>query len=319
MSSAWQTWSSVSCLALALIACQRENPAFDPDGGGADGGTDDDGESSTTQTSTTQTSTTQGDGDGDGDAGDGDGDGDTDPDTGMEAPVEDLPTTMCEVETHEGLWPRVGKPEQFPGGTCPSSYGGFVRVAGLIGANWIANQCPGGCGDGCDQAQMQMGADGLALGLAELIPPVAFDPNMSWIGCYYVEAVDNIKTTDDGCFYASFSVHTDEGPGSPLLFHANRDNRGLTPNAAMHYANWSPTIIDQEVDQCACDDLDIDCCAGQTVIAKQFLLAEPVAPPGGTGSIIINQSPFIFYAAQAQSGTNCAIDPEVSWALWADG
>jgi hypothetical protein len=311
-----------------LLACQRENPAFDPDAGGADGGTEDDGETSTTQTSTTQTSTTQtsttqtgdGDGDGDGDMGDGDGDGDGDPpDTGMEAPIEpDLPPELCEVETHEGLWPRVGNPAQFLGVECPPSFDGHVRVVGVIGSNWLANPCPGGCGNVCDvQTQLQIGADGLPLGLGMLIEPIALDPNMPWVGCYYVQAVEPIKQTDDGCFYASLSVHTDEGPSSPLLFHANRDNHGLTPGAATHYANWFPLIIDQEVDSCACDDLEIDCCPGQTVIAKQFMLDGPIAP-GDEGQIILNQSPFTFYGAQAQSGTSCAIDPEVSWALWAN-
>jgi hypothetical protein len=192
-----------------------------------------------------------------------------------------------------------------------------VRPVGIVGKNWAANPCPQGCYASCDQgAQFQIGADGLEPGLAALIAPVAFNPNMTWVGCYYVEAVENIKQTDGGCYYASLSVHTDEGPNTALLFHANRDSHGLTPGAALHYGNWMPELVDQDQPPCACDELEgVECCPGSDVVAKQFMLGDPVLP-GGMAPIFINQSPFTFYAAQAQSGITCGIDPETSWALW---
>jgi hypothetical protein len=310
-------------LALALFACQRENPAFDPAVGGSDGGSEDNGEASTTQTSTTQTSTTQtGDGDGDsgdgdGEAGDGDGDASTDgPDTGMETVENDMAVEACSVETHEGLWPRFGAPSQF-GGQCAPEIGTHVRVGASFGAHWLAIPCPLGCYQPCDlQKQHVIGADGLPDGLATLIPPIAFNPNMQWIGCYYVEAVALTKQTDDACIYASLSVHTDEGPNTAMLFNANRDSWGLTPSAATHYSEWTPEVIDTNM-SCECDGLEIECCPGGTVVAKQFKLGVPV-PIGETGNVNIDGSPFTFYAAQAQDGTDCEIGPETSWALWAE-
>jgi hypothetical protein len=327
MNSAWLTWSAVPCLALSLLACQRDNPAFDPDVGGADGGSEDNGETSTTQTSTTQTGdgdddTGDGDGDtgdGDGEAGDGDGDGDATadgPDTGMEDPgVLDMAVAECLIETHVGLWPRFGNPMQFDGGVCPAEIGTYVRVVGAAGGNWLASPCPNGCNQFCNvQLQHVVGADGLQVGLATLIPPVNFDPNMEWVGCYYVEAVALTKETDDACVYSSLSVHSDEGPGSMMLFNANRESWGLTPSAAGHYGDWAPELEDTQM-TCECVGLDIPCCPNSTVVAKQFVLGDPV-PPGEVGGIFLNQVPYTFYAAQAQGGTNCEIDPETSWALW---
>jgi hypothetical protein len=321
MNSAWLIWSAAPCLALALVACQRENPAFDPDVGGADDGSEDNAE-----TSTTQTSTGDGDGDGDGDTGDGDGeagDGDGDastdgPDTGMEDPIElDMPIAECLVDTHVGLWPRFGAPFQFEQGICPAEIDMYVRVVGSSGEHWLASPSPNGCGNFFNvQTQYVIGASGLPVGLSGLIPPMMFDPNMAWLGCYYVEAAALTKETDDACVYASLSVHTHEGPASRLLFNANRDSWGLTPSAALHYNDWSPEIIDTDM-SCACDELEIECCPGSTVIAKHFSLGDAV-PPGEVGGLLLNMSPFTFYAAQAQGGTNCELEMETSWALWTD-
>jgi hypothetical protein len=307
-------------LALALLACQRDNPAFDPDVGGPEAGNEDTGDASTTQTSTTQTSAGDGDGDtgdGDGESGDGDGDGDptTDgPDSGMEAPIElDMPVAECLVETREGLWPRFGRPELFEGGVCPLEVGKYVRVVGAVNGHWLVNPCPNGCYGYCDpQIQYVFGADGLQVGLATLFPPVNFNQNTPWIGCYYIEAEGLANETDDFCGYSSLSAHTDEGPGSRLLFNANRDSWGLATSAALHYQDWTPEIADTNV-TCECDTLD--CCRGSTVIAKYFSLGDPVLP-GEVGGVILNMLPYTFYAAQAQGGTNCEIDPETSWALW---
>lgn len=325
MNSAWLTWSRVPCLALALFACQRENPAFDPDVGGADGGSEGNGEASTTQSSTTPTTTGDGDGDagdGDGDADAGDGDGDGDPsmdgptDSGMEDPLEpDMPVAECMVGTHEGLGPRFGAPSQFQGSACQPEIGMFVRVVGSFGDHWLASPCPTGCYGLCNLlTQHVVGVDGLPDGIATLFPPTIFNQNTPWLGCYYVEAEQLVKETDDACVYASLSAHTHEGSNSPLLFNANRDSWGLTPGAATHYNDWAPEIEDTDM-SCACDLLDIDCCMGSTVVAKQFWLDDPV-PPGEVGEIILDQTPFTFYAAQAQGGTHCEIDPETSWALW---
>jgi hypothetical protein len=328
MNSAWLTWSAAPCLVFLLFGCQRDNPAFDPDVGGADGGSEDNGEASTTQTSTTQTSAGDGDGDGDagdgdGDAGDGDGDGDGDAgdgdgdgDPSMEGPVVklDMPVGECLVDTHSGLVPRFGRPEQFEGGTCPAEIATYVRVGGVSGAHWLASKCPLGCGGFCDQQQHVIGAGGLPNGLAMLFPPVNFNPNTPWVGCYYVEAEALVSETDDACVYASLSAHTHDGPETPLLFNANRDSWGLTTSAALHYDDWAPEIVDGDM-ACPCDELEIDCCMGTTVKAKQFFLGDPV-PPGEVGGILLNMFPYTFYAAQAQSGTTCDLDPETSWALW---
>lgn len=302
------------CLALALVGCQRENPAFNPDVGG-DVGTE--GDASTTQTSTTQTTTTMSTtGDGDGDPGDGDGDGDGEPDGGMESPVEDIPDEVCEVETHEGLWPRLGSPNQFLGQECPPSYIGNVRVHQSDGAYWLGGHCQFGC-DGCDQFTLwQIGAEGLDEGLAGLFPPMSFDPNAPWVGCYHIVAETHIKQTNEACYYASLSVHVGENAEGPLLFNANRESSGLTDGAAVQYDDWKPPVADQMVPACLCDDLEIPCCSGSMVVAKHFILGEPVFPGGEPHQLMLNQSPFMFYGAQAQSGTTCGLDPETSWALW---
>jgi hypothetical protein len=311
----------VMCLALASVGCQQTNPAFNPDGGGD--GSEGDGDSTTTQTDTTQSTTqSSGDGDGDGDGGDGeggDGDGDTmdGPDGGMEAPVEDLPMEMCEVETYEGLWPHFGGPEQFLNNTCPPGFSGIVKVAGSVGSDWLVSHCPGGCSAACDlQTQWQFGAENLDTGPATLFPGNGLDPNQPFIGCYWIEVAENVKVTESACYYASISVHTHEGPESPLLFNANREGYGLTPGADVQYGSWEPPIIDQAAPTCQCDELEIECCPGSTVIAKQFQLQIPVLPPNGTGQVHINQNEFTFFGAQAQSGTTCDDTPDVSWALW---
>jgi hypothetical protein len=324
MNSAWLTSAvAAPCLALVLSACQRENPAFDPDVGGSNGSSEDDGDASTTQTSVGDGDGDGDTGDGDGEVGDGDGDGDGDqttdgPDTGMEAPIEvDMPIGECLIETHEGLWPRFGAPAQFNDVDCQAEIGTWVRVVGSSGENWLANPCPGGCYSFCElQKQYVIGASGLPMGLATLFPPVNFDPNMEWLGCYYVEAVALTKQTDDACIYSSLSVHTGEGPQSRLLFHANRDSWGLTPSAAMQYDDWTPALSDTNT-SCACDELEIACCPGSTVVAKHFVLGDDI-PPGEVGGLLLDMWPFTFYAAQAQGGTNCEIDPETSWALWSE-
>jgi hypothetical protein len=324
-------------VALALFGCQLANPAFDPPDGGADGGTEDNGD--TLQSTTTQSTTGDGDGDGDagdgdagdgdGDAGDGDGDGegdgdagdgDGDGDEGMEAPIEpDIGMTECIVETHSGLWPHFGEPSKFDGQQCPADVGMHVRVVSSDGGDWVVSPCPLGCNYFCEvNTQWRIGADGLQNGLAVLIPPMPFNQQLPWIGCYYVEATALVKQEFSGCYYGSLSAHTDEGPTSPLLFHANRESWGLTPGAAAQYGDWQPELEDQAEPSCACDQLEIECCPGHTVVAKQFVLGDAV-PPGEVGQINLgnNAMPFTFYAAQAQGGTNCEIDPETSWALWA--
>jgi hypothetical protein len=227
----------------------------------------------------------------------------------------DMPVAECLVDTHDGLVPRFGAPGQFAGGSCPMDIATHVRVVGMVNGNWLASPCPQGC-EYCNlQMQHVVGADGLPNGLALLFPPVNFNPNMPWLGCYYVEAAALANESDDACVYSSLSAHTDEGPSSQMLFNANRDSWGLTPSAALHYQDWTPEVIDMDM-ACPCDGLDIDCCMGSTVKAKQFSLGDPV-PPGEVGAIFLNMWPYTFYAAQAQSGTNCEIDPETSWALWA--
>jgi hypothetical protein len=330
-------------VALALLAggqlggCQLANPAFDQPDGGADGGTEGNAD---TQSSTTMSTTGDGDpGDGDGDPGDGDpGDGDGDPgdgdpgdgdpgdgdpgdgdgDGGMEAIEADLAMAACVVETHPGLWPRVGDPSKFDGGQCPAEFGMHVRVVGIVNGDWLASPCPTGCNLNCDlQKQLRIGADGLPSGLGVLIPPVNFNQQMPWIGCYYVEAEGLIGEEPGGCYYGSLSAHTDEGPQSPMLFNANRDKWGLTPGAATHYGDWQPPIVNQEDPGCACDQLQqVECCPGQMVVPKQFMIGNVPVLPGETMQVNIGGTLFSFYAAQAQGGTNCEIDPEVSWALW---
>jgi hypothetical protein len=320
MNSAWLTWSAATCCMLVLVACQRENPAFDRDLGGADDDSEDDGDASTTQTSVGDGDGDTGDGDtGDGDTGDGDGDATADgPDTGMEDAIElDMPIEACFVETHEGLWPRFGAPSQFEQDVCPVEIEMYVRVVGSSGDHWLASPSQNGCNGFFNlQTQYVIGASGLPAGLATLIPPVNFDVNMPGLGCYYLEAAGLTKETDDACIYASLSVHTHEGPPSPLLFNANRDGWGLTPSAAMHFNDWKPVVIDTDM-ACECDDLEIECCPGSTVVAKLFALGDDVAP-GGVDGIQLNMSPFTFYAAQAQGGISCDPEPETSWALWAD-
>ena len=315
------TWPLELCLAIALVACQRTNPAFDQDDAG-NAGTDDDGDTSTTQTNTTQTNTTQsttdtGDGDGDPDAGDGDADTMDPPDTGMEDPIADMLPEACMVEPNPGLWPRFGRPEQFLNNTCPPGYSGQVRVWGSAGSDWLVGHCQLGCSGPCDmQTQWQLGADNLDPGPAVLYPQMGFNPNTPTVGCYYVEVEQNIKQTDGACYYASLSIHRHDGPSSPLLLNANREGYGLTQSAIVQYGDFMPQTSEQQLDTCVCDGLEFECCPGHTVVAKQFDLSDPVIPPSGTGTINLVDTAFTFLGAQAQSGTTCAVEPEISWAIW---
>ncbi len=323
-------------VALALSSCTIANPAFDPDGGKADGGTEGNGD--TTQSGDGEPGDGDagdgdpspgdgepGDGDpGDGDPGDGDpGDGDPgdgDGDSGMEAPIEpDVGVPACFVETHPGLWPYFGAPGKFDLQQCPAEIGMYVRVVASDDGNWIASPCPGGCYSLCElQKQLQIGVGELGVGLATLFPPLPFDQQLPWVGCYFVEAVGLVKEENIGCYYSSLSIHRDQSPSAPMLFNANRESWGLTPIAIQKYGDWQPLMVDQDVPTCACEQLEQgECCPGHTVVAKHFTLGDPVFP-GETGFINLLNTPFTFYGAQAQGGTSCEIDPETSWALWAD-
>jgi hypothetical protein len=343
MNLAWRTGFSITTLTLLLGGCQRDNPEFDADTGQADTSTDGGTTTNNTTTSTTQSTTTTtmtgdgdgapGDGDGDGTPGDGDGgpgdgdggpgDGDGAVDSGMEAPIElDMPLPACFVPTNLPLNPRFGTPAQMEGGVCAPEVGRWIHAAGVQNGNLLVNPCTLGCVTCQANVLMEMGAQPLFIKDAFPIPG-PYNQGQPSVGCYYVEAAGLIADEPSGCYYAALSVHAGMGgPLGPLQFHANRDNWGLTPSAADLFNGWHPPLVDQDADQCACEELEIECCPGQTVVAKKFQLGNNlfVAPPNEAPlNLIANnqqQVALTFYGAQAQSGTNCEVDPETSWAIF---
>lgn len=311
---------------LASLGCTRDNPAFNLDTV-ADGGTDA-GESGATTTSPTTTQSTTQMGDGDGDAtgdgdGDGTGDGDGEPDTDTDTPLEDLPVESCEVATNPGAWIRVGVPSDFLNQTCPPSFIGFVRAHSDDGVNWLASPCPQGCYAPCLPEDLVIGVEGImdngaALPFRELVPPDPYDPNEQWRGCYWIEAVEQVDKDPNVCSYAALSVFDGHEPSSNMVFHASRDNHGLTGFAIEKFGVWHPPVVDPGLPTCACEELEINCCPGSTVATMAFELGDTILPGDG-GGFIFGQASYKFFAVQAQSGVSCSPEPETSWAMLYEG
>lgn len=300
------------------LGCQLPNPAFNGDlGDGDTTGTSDTSDPTAGSTSaSTSASTTTGDGDGDGDPATSD---DGPLDTGMEAPDDgpklDMMVEGCDVPTTEGLWPRFGAPAQFDNQQCSDVVNKYVRVVDGDNGDWVVNTCEQFCANCNDGQELIVSAK--SLDLATLFPPEDFVPNQPWIGCYFVQAAPLLYVENDACIYGSLSIHSDEGPGSQLFFNANRESIGLTVSAVSQIGDWQPPLADQlEADQCACADLDIDCCPNHTVIAKKFLLDNNVPVyPGEDDLTMIAQQMWQFWGVQAQSGVICEPNPETSWAI----
>ena len=298
------------------LGCQLPNPAFNADQGeGGDGtstGDTSDASAEGGTTASTNSGTTTGDGDADGDTTD-----EGPLDTGMEAPdpILDLPPDACVVPITEGLRPRFGAPGNFDGGQCQLNVNGYVRVIGTEAGDWVAQPCKAGC-DTCDEGQ-ELIIGGQSLKLAMLMPPVQLEPDLSWIGCHFVQAESLVSGDGAGCIYRSLSIHTDEGPTTALLFNANRESWGLTTSANAKLGSWTPPLEDQvDAEQCDCAELDINCCEGHTVIAKKFALENNVfVYPGEDDFTTILQQPWHFFGVQAQAGVVCEPSPETSWAI----
>ncbi|KIG19286.1 hypothetical protein DB30_03842 [Enhygromyxa salina] len=295
------------------LGCQLPNPAFNGDGdttGTSD--TSDTTAGNTSASTSASTSTTTGDGD---TATSDDGP----PDTGMEAPDDgpklDMMADGCDVPTTEGLWPRFGAPAQFDNQQCAGSVNKYVKLIAQDNGDWVVNTCEELCANCNDGQELIVSAK--SLDLATLIPPQELNSNQPWIGCYFVQAAPLLYPENDACIYGSLSIHSDEGPGSQLLFNANRESNGLTMSAVGKIGNWQPQLADQlEADQCACAELDMDCCPNHTVTAKKFLLGNNVTVyPGEDDLTTIAQQPWQFWGVQAQSGVVCELTPETSWAI----
>lgn len=295
------------------LGCQLPNPAFNNDQG-EDGtaGTSGTNDTSDTNAEGSTSASTSGTTD----------DGDDDPlDTGMTAPDDggklDMMVEGCMVPTSEGLLPRFGAPVDFVNG-CHPTIGKLIKVIEQDGDDLLVKLCES-CSNCPDPGVLVLSAHPLPLPSIIPVPPLESN---DWDGCYFVQTGELAWSNDDGCIYESLTVHGNEGIIDPVVFSANRDSVGLTPSAAEHLENWAPGVIDRDdVDTCACEDLDIDCCAGELVVAKKFVLGDNIFgyPGEEHGAPIMNQ-PWSFFGAQAQSGVLCEPAPvQTSWAIWPAG
>lgn len=207
--------------------------------------------------------------------------------------------------------------------TCPPSFIGFVRAHSDNGVNWLASPCPEGCDKACLPEDLVIGVegimdDGAAVPFSELLPPHPYDPNEQRRGCYWIEAVNKVDKDPNVCSYAALSVFDGHEPSSNMVFHASRDNHGLTGFAIEKFGIWHPPVVDPDLPTCACEELEIDCCPGSTVATMAFGVGGTILP-GESGGLIFGETSYKFFAVQAQSGVSCSPEPETSWAMLYEG
>lgn len=297
-----------------------DNPAFDEHANSGETGTttadsdsDSDSDSASTSASTTSDtmSTTASTTD------------DPETETGMEESEPDMMVEQCMPETHKGLEPRIGSGADFDDG-CPMELEFYIRVHESNDGDWLAQRCAGSCSN-CQDEEVVISAHGLQL--ADLMPPPPWPGPDSDVGCHVLQAEGGLSAPNDPeCHFSAMSVFSVSGEGGlgPLEFHANRDSWGLNGTALVFLQNWAPETVEQEVEHCECtEDLDIDCCADELIVAKKFDLGEGVyVYPGEENMTTVNNVDFRFYGAQAQSGVSfCDEDSpkdQTSWALLVD-
>jgi hypothetical protein len=296
------------------LGCQLPNPAFNNDQGedgtaGTSGTNDTNDTNAEASTSVSTSGTTD--------------DGDDDPlDTGMTAPDDggklDMMVESCMVPTHAGLQPRFGAPANFANEECNAPVGKLIKVVEEEGGDLLVKLCES-CSNCSDPSVLVLSAHPLQLSSIIPVPPPDSD---DWDGCYFVQTGQLASGSDEGCIYETLTIHGNEGIVDPVLFNANRDSKGLTPSAADKLGvNWHPELVDRnDVDQCACEELEIECCPNQLVVAKKFVFGNNISVYPGEDEItpIMGQD-WNFYAAQAQSGVSCEPAVQTSWAIWPAG